>query len=88
MKKIFFTLALFLLIMGCIEEPCYLTVENIADSEETCLQIATEGFSTVCNEVIVDKEMCYSIWDETRVSFDAENNLCYMEIPVECSEVE
>ena len=54
-----------------------------SENETDCLNMATESFSEVCNDVLKDKARCLAVWDATEISYDAENKKCIISIPVE-----
>lgn len=72
---------------GCVKESneiCWEDFSKPSFDELDCLEIATESFSNVCNDVFNDRGWCFKLWENTEVSFDSENQKCFISIPREC----
>lgn len=75
------------LFSGCLNsepELCWQTMSHHALDEDSCLKVAEESFSEVCNEVFFDRDWCLELWENTQVSFDAVEQECYITFPIEC----
>ena len=65
-------------------EICWESLSKPSTSASDCLKIAESDFEIVCNEIFKDENFCFKLWDNTEISFDPENNKCFMTLPLEC----